>query len=353
VRVVGRQTVPDREESESARGRGGEGSSSSKTMTTTSLDLPHAALLIHRIKQWRVKSRRAELEKIIGEVHGVDGNLKASTNKALSEDQGCSSSRSKPCESEEEEGSCAISRRIEVKRNDSSYVSLNELSLNQDSKTSLDILKEMLTMMTNKVSMLEKAVRRVQEEEGTPTLDEFQMGLQKQVVSESSLLNAEHFQSLYNELPKRYKRHRWELLYSTARDGTSLQTLYRHVAQVQPTILLVRDMQGHLFGVFAPEPWEVHYKFYGTGETFVFELEPELHMYHWKQSPKDGSKRNDYFMFSTKDCLAVGGGGHFALWLDEDLIHGNSTSSSTFENERLSGSENFQVMSLEVMHMCL
>ena len=319
-----------------------------------SFDLPHAALLIYRIKQWRVKSTKEDLEKVVGELHGVDENLKVSSRNILGlEDQNCSSSRSKTYESreEEEEETCAIARPKGkgVKRNDTSYVSLSELSLNQDSKTSLDILKEMLTTMTKQVSMLEKAVRRVQ---STPPLDEFQIGLQKQVVSASSLLKAEHFEALYHELPKRYKRHRWELLYSTTRDGTSLQTLYRHVAKVQPTILLVKDMQGHLFGVFAPEPWEVHYKFYGTGETFVFELEPELHIYHWNQRSQS-SRRNDYFMFSTKDCLAVGGGGHFALWLDEDLIHGNSTCCETFENDTLSGSENFQVMSLEVMHMCI
>jgi len=183
-----RDSQRDRGGGERTRSRSSSSSKSMTTTTTTSLDLPHAALLIYRIKQWRVKSRRAELEKIVGEVHGVDGNLKASTNKALSR------------ENEEEEGeaggegSCAIPGRLEVERNDSSYVSLSELSLNQGSKTSLDILKEMLTVMTNQVSMLEKAVRRVRAEEGAPALDEFQMGLQKQVVSESSLLKAEHFQ---------------------------------------------------------------------------------------------------------------------------------------------------------------
>merc|ERR1711959_629650 len=99
-------------------------SSKSMTTTTTSLDLPHAALLIYRIKQWRVRSRRAELEKIVGEVHGVDGNLKESTNKALSGENEEGEGEA----GEEGEGSCAIPGPIEVERNDSSYVSLRELS---------------------------------------------------------------------------------------------------------------------------------------------------------------------------------------------------------------------------------
>ncbi len=60
------------------------------------------------------------------------------------------------------------------------------------------------------------------------------------------------------------------------------------------------------------------------------------------------AERNDYFMYSTDECIAVGGGGHFALWLDEDLLCGNSATSATFENACLSPSKVFQILSIEV-----
>ena len=111
-------------------------------------------------------------------------------------------------------------------------------------------------------------------------------------------------------------------------------------------------MKGHTFGVFATDPWEVHDKFYGTGETFVFQLEPESHIYHWNQKENTRAKRNDYFMYTTADCIAVGGGGHFALWLDEDLLYGESSKSTTFGNDSLSGeSQVFQILTMEIWHM--
>ena len=155
---------------------------------------------------------------------------------------------------------------------------------------------------------------------------------------------------LIDAMPDLYKQHKWNLLYSTARDGISLQTLYRHVAKTSPTVLLVKDLQEDVFGVFGTDPWERQDNFYGTGETFVFQLEPEIHVYHWNQKENSEQKRNDYFMYSTGSCIAVGGGGHFALWLDEDLLYGNSAKSETFGNECLAGEgkEVFKIKSIEV-----
>ena len=102
------------------------------------------------------------------------------------------------------------------------------------------------------------------------------------------------------------------------------------------------------FGFVASEwrpPQEPNH-FYGTGETFVWQLErlanlpplldgsgeppPDevLHTYRW-------SGRNSHFCFSAREHLAVGSGGHFALWLDAELLHGSSGTSETFSNPSL------------------
>merc|ERR1712144_180709 len=182
----------------------------------------------------------------------------------------------------------------------------------------------------------------------TRVRNSFQRTMSTKVLAESTLLQSGHIEALVNYMPDRYNQHRWDLLYSAARDGISLQTLYRRVAKTSPTILFVKDMQSHVFGVFAPDPWKVHHKFYGTGETFVFRLEPDIQFYQWNQRDHSEEKRNNFFMFSTDDCIAVGGGGHFALWLDEDLLYGNSSKCQTFNNSCLASSEVFQVLNIEV-----
>ena len=194
-----------------------------------------------------------------------------------------------------------------------------------------------------------------EEQSRTPPRNSFQRNLSTKVVSESSLLLPEHIDFLVSAMPDRFNQHKWDLVYSTGRDGISLQTLYRRVAKTSPTILVVQDMRKHVFGVFAPDPWRVHHKFYGTGETFVFKLEPKAQskVYHWNQKEHSKDDRNNFFMFSTDDCIGVGGGGHFALWLDEDLLYGNSTKSKTFNNTCLSSSEVFQVLNIEVWRLWL
>ena len=46
----------------------------------------------------------------------------------------------------------------------------------------------------------------------------------------------------------------------------------------------------------------------------------------WKRCE---GQRNDYFMLSGPQSLALGGGGHFALFLDGELLHGTSGMSET------------------------
>jgi hypothetical protein len=47
-------------------------------------------------------------------------------------------------------------------------------------------------------------------------------------------------------------------------------------------VLVIKDTGGHVFGAFTAEAWRVAPRFYGTGETFVFQLEPHRVCYPWK-----------------------------------------------------------------------
>lgn len=41
-----------------------------------------------------------------------------------------------------------------------------------------------------------------------------------------------------------------------------------------PSLLLVRDKAGHVFGGYAPAPWAKQGTFYGDASTFIFSLQP-------------------------------------------------------------------------------
>lgn len=161
----------------------------------------------------------------------------------------------------------------------------------------------------------------------------------------SGIMSGETARALAGGLPPRFRMSSWSLLYSTERHGISLQTLYRR-SKAAPTLLVIRDSAGHVFGSFTSEGWRVATRFYGTGETFVFQLQPHRVAWRWRRAV--GDDRNDYFQFGTPESLAVGGGGHFAIFLQEDLLRGSSGISATFGNPCLAGSTEFTVGQLEV-----
>lgn len=70
-------------------------------------------------------------------------------------------------------------------------------------------------------------------------------------------------------------------------------------------------------------------RYYGTGETFVFQAVPAgVYVYKW-------TRTNHFFQLSSRAYLAVGGGGHFAMRIDDELQNGTTARCSTFDNPPL------------------
>lgn len=159
----------------------------------------------------------------------------------------------------------------------------------------------------------------------------------------SDLLQDTHIEKLACRLPARVQGYTWRLAYSTERHGTSLKTLYRSLADVDsPALLVVKDMDGQVFGAFSTHPFRVSEHFYGTGETFLYSFCPEIKVYRW-------SGENSYFVKGSTDSLQMGGGGgHFGLWLDAELYRGTTNKCATFSNQPLSSRQDFNIHSLEV-----
>jgi hypothetical protein len=164
-------------------------------------------------------------------------------------------------------------------------------------------------------------------------------------------------------LPQRHSVSTWTLLYSSALDGYSLATLYRLASERGPVLLFARDTAGGLCGAYLAHhlrqpqngnslgeaarginPGD-NMSFYGSGETFLFEVLPMSHLpplldgsappqvsvcaYRW-------AHLDDLFVCSSHDFLAVGGGGgHYGLRIDADLQTGRSGGCATFKSPPL------------------
>jgi hypothetical protein len=176
----------------------------------------------------------------------------------------------------------------------------------------------------------------------------------------SRILSTEDMTALASQLPGHLSLSPWVLTYCTQRDGYSLHTLYRKCAASRPSkehlycsVLVIQDSHGGKFGCVAFAPWSINlHRFYGTGETSVFQLSPKRLLWRWNQDLGD-HHATDYFQFSSNEGLGVGGAGHFAIWVDEDLLDGSSNPCETFHSPHLAQGSNgdFKVDKLEVWHI--
>jgi len=153
---------------------------------------------------------------------------------------------------------------------------------------------------------------------------------------------------ILHSLPPLLRAETWRLLYATSRDGVSLSSLLRASGGTAgPSLLLIRDAGGALFGAFTAEPWCPHaaHRSFGTGESFVFSCASQPRaVWRWNR----GGAR--VFQTATHEALSLGGAPHFALWLDAELRNGTSGRCSTFDSPCLASSPEFTVAQLEVWH---
>ncbi|KAI9194710.1 hypothetical protein LWI28_008502 [Acer negundo] len=156
---------------------------------------------------------------------------------------------------------------------------------------------------------------------------------------------SELYEFLQSSLPNIVKGCQWVLLYSTLKHGISLRTLLRKSADLSgPCILIVGDSKGAVFGGMLECPLKPtsKRKYQGTNQAFVFTTiygEPRIFR---------PTGANRYYFMCLNDLLALGGGGHFALCLDEDLLSGSSGPCETFGNLCLAHNPEFELKNVEL-----
>ncbi|NXS09446.1 TLDC1 protein, partial [Neodrepanis coruscans] len=146
-------------------------------------------------------------------------------------------------------------------------------------------------------------------------------------------------------------QHKWQLLFSSRIHGESFSQLCCHIVNKGPCIVMLKDLDGHLFGGFASHSWEVKPQFQGDNRCFLFSVCPCLAVYTY-------TGYNDHFMYlnhgqqTMPNGLGMGGQhGYFGLWIDSDYGKGHSRAKprcTTYNSPQLSAKEDFTLDAMEV-----
>jgi len=163
-----------------------------------------------------------------------------------------------------------------------------------------------------------------------------------EVDGESESLRQDDIRRLGECLPARLVGAGWRQVFNTSSHGFSLSSLYRKFQEESsPSLIVIEDTQGNVFGALVSCPIRQCGNFYGTGESFLFTCRPSWHLYSWAGD-------NQLFVRGTSADLVVGAGdGQFGIWLDSNLYKGRSQSCNTYRNEPLTSQGDFIVRSVE------
>nr|XP_015223588.1 PREDICTED: 1-phosphatidylinositol 4,5-bisphosphate phosphodiesterase gamma-2 isoform X2 [Lepisosteus oculatus] len=165
-----------------------------------------------------------------------------------------------------------------------------------------------------------------------------------------SLLDLPSLTFLNAQLPAEAQL-RWRLLFSTRLHGESFSRLCGHIVRKGPTLLLLRDSRGHVFGGFASQSWEVKPQFQGDNRCFLFTVSPSLSVYTY-------TGYNEHYMYlnhsqqTMPNGLGMGGQhNYFGLWVDSDFGKGHSKARprcTTYSSPQLSADDEFTIDVMEV-----
>lgn len=146
-------------------------------------------------------------------------------------------------------------------------------------------------------------------------------------------------------------RHRWRLLFSTQLHGQSFSQLCSHITSQGPSLVVLEDRDGYVFGGFASCSWEVKPQFQGDNKCFLFSIAPRMATYLH-------TGYNNHFMYlnygqqTMPNGLGMGGQHHyFGLWVAADFGKGHSKAKpacTTYNSPQLSAQEDFLFDKMEV-----
>ncbi|KAJ8955902.1 hypothetical protein NQ318_005450 [Aromia moschata] len=169
------------------------------------------------------------------------------------------------------------------------------------------------------------------------------------IPSYPSILDLNQIVFINAHLPQQYQLE-WRFLFSSEIHGESFSTLIGRIVNQGPSVLVVEDRNGYIFGGFAPANWELGPKFFGDDSSFLFTLAPRMRTF-------TSSGYNQHFQYlnlhqqTMPNGLAMGGQhGYCGLWLDSEYGKGHTTESCTtyIGYQQMSHTKEFSFRHLEV-----
>ncbi|XP_009599099.1 uncharacterized protein [Nicotiana tomentosiformis] len=152
------------------------------------------------------------------------------------------------------------------------------------------------------------------------------------------LLRKEYAWHIGGALPQD-ELHEWRLLYHSTVHGLSFNTFLGNISNDKgPTLLIIKDKEGYIYGGYASQPWEKHADFYGDMKSFLFQLYPKASVYR-----PTGANTNLQWCainFSSESIPnGIGFGGrvhHFGLFISANFDQGHTFTCTTFGSPSLS-----------------
>jgi hypothetical protein len=168
--------------------------------------------------------------------------------------------------------------------------------------------------------------------------------------TESEILTEESIKFLSSALIQPEQRKQWKLLFNSKKNGKSFNRFCYYTTGGGPNFVLIRDMDGYIFGGFAESWKDKHPKFYGSKQCFVFSLNPSMKIYR----PTGFNDHFQYLNFDTETLFnGFGQGGQldfFAWGINQDFEHGQCRGETnlTFGNPPLSKQQEWLLDYIEV-----
>jgi hypothetical protein len=161
----------------------------------------------------------------------------------------------------------------------------------------------------------------------------------------SEILSDKQLRDLHSNLPYYNQYKNLKMIFSTSKDGCNLKTFYTKGEGVSNSLLVIKDDNDNVFGVYASEEFKNNsHGFYGTGETFLFTFYKTERVHKFNSSGV-----NDYYIYSDDKIMCFGcSDNYFSISLENDFLSGYTKSTQTFKNPPLSTKENFYVKKLEL-----
>jgi hypothetical protein len=146
----------------------------------------------------------------------------------------------------------------------------------------------------------------------------------------SSFLTDQDWANIWSWVPARFRILDLELVFVSSEHGYRLGTLFEKSFDSEPLLLVIETTDGNIFGAYLSKSLRNRSsrKFFGTGETFIFNLRPTAQVYSWNETYE-----NQQFIYADENFLAIGcSSGKFGIWIDRDLNQVVSSPCETFRN---------------------